>query len=201
MEKLILASGSPRRKELLAYMGIPFSIVVSNGEEKADADDPEQIVEKLSRAQAGNVAQMLKNEKEPCLILGADTVVAFNGKILGKPRDKKDARKTLMSLQGNTHQVFTGVTILHKKEKKWETVTFCEKTDVHFYPVSEEEIWEYVESGEPMDKAGSYGIQGRFGIYVKNICGDYNNVVGLPVGRLVYELKKMGIDRKELTND
>ena len=106
-----------------------------------------------------------------------------------------------MSLQGNIHQVFTGVTILHKKEKKWEAVTFCEKTDVQFYPVSEEEIWEYVESGEPMDKAGSYGIQGRFGIYVKNICGDYNNVVGLPVGRLVYELKKMGIDRKELTND
>lgn len=201
MEKLILASGSPRRKELLAYMGIPFSIVVSDGEERADADDPAQIVEKLSRDKAGNVAQMLKNEKEPCLILGADTVVAFNGKILGKPKDKKDARKTLMSLQGNIHQVFTGVTILHKKEKKWEAVTFCEKTDVQFYPVSEEEIWEYVESGEPMDKAGSYGIQGRFGIYVKNICGDYNNVVGLPVGRLVYELKKMGIDRKELTND
>lgn len=100
----------------------------------------------------------------------------------------------LWKLQGQTHQVYTGVTLLFKKKHTWQAHTFSEKTDVQFYPVSREELLAYIETGEPMDKAGSYGIQGGFGIYVKGICGDYNNVVGLPVGRLVYELKKLGID-------
>ena len=127
------------------------------------------------------------------MILGADTIVSFGDRILGKPSDEEDAVRTLLMLQGNTHQVYTGVTILEYRSGIWHEHTFAELTDVTFYPVEETEIREYVRSGEPMDKAGSYGIQGRFGVYVKEIRGDYTNVVGLPVGRLFYEAKKLGI--------
>ena len=191
---IVLASGSPRRKELLAKTGLKFSVVVSGGEEKAETSDPAETVEKLSLDKASAVADLLQAEKEPQLIIGADTVVACDGEILGKPSDREDAFRMLWKLQGQTHQVYTGVTLLLKKKHTWQAHTFSEKTDVQFYPVSREELLAYIETGEPMDKAGSYGIQGGFGIYVKGICGDYNNVVGLPVGRLVYELKKLGID-------
>lgn len=194
MEIIVLASGSPRRKELLAKTGLKFSVVVSGGEEKAETSDPAETVEKLSLDKASAVADLLQAEKEPQLIIGADTVVACDGEILGKPSDREDAFRMLWKLQGQTHQVYTGVTLLLKKKHTWQTHTFSEKTDVQFYPVSREELLAYIETGEPMDKVGSYGIQGGFGIYVKGICGDYNNVVGLPVGRLVYELKKLGID-------
>ena len=194
MEIIVLASGSPRRKELLAKTGLKFSVVVSGGEEKAETSDPAETVEKLSLDKASAVADLLQAEKEPQLIIGADTVVACDGEILGKPSDREDAFRMLWKLQGQTHQVYTGVTLLLKKNHTWQAHTFSEKTDVQFYPVSREELLAYIETGEPMDKAGSYGIQGGFGIYVKGICGDYNNVVGLPVGRLVYELKKLGID-------
>ena len=194
MEIIVLASGSPRRKELLAKTGLKFSVVVSGGEEKAETSDPAETVEKLSLDKASAVADLLQAEKEPQLIIGADTVVACDGEILGKPSDREDAFRMLWKLQGQTHQVYTGVTLLLKKKHTWQAHTFSEKTDVQFYPVSREELLAYIETGETMDKAGSYGIQGGFGIYVKGICGDYNNVVGLPVGRLVYELKKLGID-------
>ena len=194
MEIIVLASGSPRRKELLAKTGLKFSVVVSGGEEKAETSDPAETVEKLSLDKASAVADLLQAEKEPQLIIGADTVVACDGEILGKPSDREDAFRMLWKLQGQTHQVYTGVTLLLKKKHTWQAHTFSEKTDVQFYPVSREELLAYIETGEPMDKAGSYGIQGGFGIYVKGICGDYNNVVGRPVGRLVYELKKLGID-------
>lgn len=194
MEIIVLASGSPRRKELLAKTGLKLSVVVSGGEEKAETSDPAETVEKLSLDKASAVADLLQAEKEPQLIIGADTVVACDGEILGKPSDREDAFRMLWKLQGQTHQVYTGVTLLLKKKHTWQAHTFSEKTDVQFYPVSREELLAYIETGEPMDKAGSYGIQGGFGIYVKGICGDYNNVVGLPVGRLVYELKKLGID-------
>lgn len=161
---------------------------------KAETSDPAETVEKLSLDKASAVADLLQAEKEPQLIIGADTVVACDGEILGKPSDREDAFRMLWKLQGQTHQVYTGVTLLLKKKHTWQAHTFSEKTDVQFYPVSREELLAYIETGEPMDKAGSYGIQGGFGIYVKGICGDYNNVVGLPVGRLVYELKKLGID-------
>ncbi len=196
MEKIVLASASPRRKELLERADLKFTVVPSSGEEEIGEGTPDQVVENLSRSKAFSVAEELKREKEVKLVIGADTIVAFQNHILGKPVDEQDAFDTLTRLSGNSHQVYTGVTVLIRKWDAWEEHTFSERTDVHFYSVSEEEIRDYICTGEPMDKAGSYGIQGRFGVYVKGIEGDYNNVVGLPVGRLFYEMKKIGIDMR-----
>ena len=194
MSKIILASASPRRKELLAKAGISFTVIPAAGEEKRTSEDPGEAVQQLARDKAEWVAQSLAECEEGTLVIGSDTIVVFENRILGKPKDCRDAAETLEKLQGNTHQVYTGVTVLERKAGKWVEHTFFESTDVTFYPVSREEIQDYIATGEPMDKAGSYGIQGLFGIYVKGICGDYNNVVGLPVARLFHEMKKSGIN-------
>ena len=194
MSKIILASASPRRKELLAKAGISFTVIPAAGEEKRTSENPEEAVQQLARDKAEWVAQSLAECEEGTLVIGSDTIVVFENRILGKPKDRRDAAETLEKLQGNTHQVYTGVTVLERKAGKWVEHTFFESTDVTFYPVSREEIQNYIATGEPMDKAGSYGIQGLFGIYVKGICGDYNNVVGLPVARLFHEMKKSGIN-------
>lgn len=194
MKKIILASASPRRRELLANVGVIFQVCLGNSEERITKEIPEEIVEELSLQKAMAVASKFDME-DGTIILGADTIVSFDGKILGKPRNEEEAVNTLMMLQGNTHQVYTGVTVMEQRENSsWKTLTFAECTDVSFYPVSEEEIRAYVATGEPMDKAGSYGIQGAFGAYVRGIRGDYTNVVGLPVGRLFYEAKEHGIE-------
>lgn len=194
MSKIILASASPRRKELLAKAGISFTVIPAAGEEKRTSEDPGEAVQQLARDKAEWVAQSLAECEEGTLVIGSDTIVVFENRILGKPKDRRDAAETLEKLQGNTHQVYTGVTVLEREAGKWVEHTFFESTDVTFYPVSREEIQDYIATGEPMDKAGSYGIQGLFGIYVKGICGDYNNVVGLPVARLFHEMKKSGIN-------
>ena len=194
MSKIILASASPRRKELLAKAGISFTVIPAAGEEKRTSEDPGEAVQQLARDKAEWVARSLAECEEGTLVIGSDTIVVFENRILGKPKDRRDAAETLEKLQGNTHQVYTGVTVLERKAGKWMEHTFFESTDVTFYPVSREEIQDYIATGEPMDKAGSYGIQGLFGIYVKGICGDYNNVVGLPVARLFHEMKKSGIN-------
>ena len=194
MSKIILASASPRRKELLAKAEISFTVIPAAGEEKRTSEDPGEAVQQLARDKAEWVAQSLAECEEGTLVIGSDTIVVFENRILGKPKDRRDAAETLEKLQGNTHQVYTGVTVLERKAGKWVEHTFFESTDVTFYPVSREEIQDYIATGEPMDKAGSYGIQGLFGIYVKGICGDYNNVVGLPVARLFHEMKKSGIN-------
>jgi len=194
MSKIILASASPRRKELLAKAGISFTVIPAAGEEKRTSENPGEAVQQLARDKAEWVAQSLAECEEGTLVIGSDTIVVFENRILGKPKDRRDAAETLEKLQGNTHQVYTGVTVLERKAGKWVEHTFFESTDVTFYPVSREEIQNYIATGEPMDKAGSYGIQGLFGIYVKGICGDYNNVVGLPVARLFHEMKKSGIN-------
>lgn len=194
MSKIILASASPRRKELLAKAGISFTVIPAAGEEKRTSEEPGEAVQQLARDKAEWVAQSLAECEEGTLVIGSDTIVVFENRILGKPKDRRDAAETLEKLQGNTHQVYTGVTVLERKAGKWVEHTFFESTDVTFYPVSREEIQDYIATGEPMDKAGSYGIQGLFGIYVKGICGDYNNVVGLPVARLFHEMKKSGIN-------
>ena len=194
MKRIILASASPRRRELLERAGVNFEVIPASGEENRISDDPKEAVQQLARDKAVSVMHTIEDSADGTLVIGSDTVVVFENMILGKPHDIEDAVNTLKKLQGNTHQVYTGVSVLEKKNGVWTEHTFYESTDVTFYPVSDEEIRAYVATGEPMDKAGSYGIQGIFGIYVRGICGDYNNVVGLPVARLFYEMKKSEID-------
>lgn len=200
MKRIVLASASPRRRELLSQIGVEFEVKPADGEERIISTEPSKVVEELSGQKAMFTAKALEKENghvpEGCIVLGADTIVSYEGRILGKPSDKEDAIQMLSMLQGNTHQVYTGVTVLKEKQGSWKSHTFFECTDVIFYPVTMEEIVEYVNSGDPMDKAGSYGIQGAWGAYVKGIHGDYNNVVGLPVARLIYETKKIGINLK-----
>ena len=194
MRRIILASASPRRRELLERAGVKFEVIPASGDENRTSDDPKEAVAQLARDKAVSVKATVEDAEEETVIIGSDTVVVFQNMILGKPHDQEDAVNTLKKLQGNTHQVYTGVSVLEKKNGQWQEHTFYESTDVTFYPVSDGEIREYVATGEPMDKAGSYGIQGLFGIYVKGINVDYNNVVGLPAARLFYEMKKSGID-------
>ncbi len=190
-ERIILSSASPRRRELLTQIGIEYEVMPSEGEEKTEKSQPEEMVMALSRQKAADVEGKLEERGEDgFLIIGADTVVAFEGTVMGKPKDGEDARRMLDTLQGNVHQVYTGVTLCRKKDGQPPVFhTFYEKTDVTMYPMSGDEIEAYIATGEPMDKAGAYAIQGRCAAYVKGICGDYSNVVGLPVGRLWQEMK------------
>lgn len=204
MSQIILASQSPRRKELLEQIGLEFEICPAKGEEVITKTIPEEVVMELSKQKAEEVASMVSSFGEEhkdittpsdILVIGADTVVAYDGKILGKPVDEADAKRMLTMLSGNTHSVFTGVTlVLIDKSGRAGELVFYEKTNVKMYPMSEEEIDRYIATGEPMDKAGSYGIQGKCAIYIEKIDGDYNNVVGLPIARIYQELKKIGID-------
>lgn len=193
--KIFLASASPRRKELLRQVGISFKTMPSTVEEKTAKTEPNEVVEELSYQKAVDVCGKLAAEgHEDFVVIGADTVVSCWGEILGKPEDKADAVRMLEKLQGGSHQVYTGVTLAWKyKDMPPMFATFNECTDVTMYSMSAQEIQKYVDSGEPMDKAGAYGIQGLCAAYVQGICGDYNNVVGLPVGRVWQELKKRGL--------
>lgn len=184
-EKIVLASASPRRKELLLRAGLQPEIVPSLREERCRAKTPAGVVKALSRLKAEEVAA---SQAKGTVVIGADTVVALDGEILGKPRDREDAFRMLLRLSGRAHRVYTGVTIL---VCGGERLSFCEKTEVSLYPLAEEEIESYIETGEPFDKAGAYGIQGAFGAYIRGLRGDYTNVVGLPLGRTIWELKKL----------
>lgn len=193
--KMYLASASPRRKELLRQVGLDFTVLPSDVEEVITKEKPDEVVEELSAQKAADVCEKLSaaGEKD-FVVIGADTVVSVHGKILGKPADRADAARMLQELQGKSHQVYTGVTLIWKeREEQPRQVTFSECTDVTMYAMSDEEIAAYVDSGEPMDKAGAYAIQGLCAAYIQGIRGDYNNVVGLPVGRLWQELKKHGL--------
>ena len=185
MKKLVLASKSPRRQELLGMLGIPFEVKVSDAEEIITHTDPAKVTEELSLQKAEAVAR----EISEVIVIGADTVVAVDDKILGKPKDKEDARAIIHLLQGRSHMVYTGVKILVKGNDVQRIETFSEGTKVKVASMSEEEIETYIASEEPYDKAGAYGIQGIFSKYIEGIEGDYFNVVGLPVHRLYQELK------------
>ena len=186
-KKIILASASPRRKELLSQIGITFEIIKAEKEEHITSSIPTEVVKELSMQKAKEVAAKCDGS----IIIGADTIVAMEGQILGKPKDRADAMRMLRLLQGKKHQVITGVTVLLGSTK---TLSFAEVTDVSLYPMTDAQIERYIATGEPMDKAGAYGIQGRFAAYVRGIEGDYNNVVGLPIGRLYQEVLSAGID-------
>ena len=194
MNKIILASASPRRRELLEQIGMEFEVIPSDIEEKAVSQVPCEMVMELSGMKAVDIFEKLPLEKRTSVIVaGADTVVAFKERIMGKPSDRKNAEEMLSLLQGKTHQVYTGVTLVWQKEKDEQPskISFYEKTEVSMYPMSMQEIGRYVDTGEPMDKAGAYGIQGKCAAFIKEICGDYYNVVGLPIGRLYQEIKKI----------
>lgn len=192
--KIILASASPRRRELLHQIGWNFEICVSRVEEQITKTIPWEVVEELSAQKAEEVfARMATEASAPLLVIGADTIVACDGRILGKPADREDAVAMLKLLQGRSHHVYTGVTLcLRRVDGSTVKSTFHEATEVTFYPMTDKEIQDYVNSGEPMDKAGSYGIQGLCARYISGIAGDYNNVVGLPVGRLYQEVRNLG---------
>ena len=186
---LILASASPRRQELLKLFGIPFSIRVADIDETMDPQAaPFDEVARVSRLKA----QAIPREAGD-VVVAADTIVVCGGKVLGKPHSEEEAKEMLRLLSGKDHQVMTGCTVLrdHRAE------TFTEVTDIHFRPLSETEIARYVASGEPMDKAGSYGIQGGAALFCTHMVGDYYNVMGLPVCRLGQTLKAVAPEMME----
>lgn len=193
MKNIILASGSPRRKELLSQIGLESQVITSEADESISISDPADIVMELSCRKAKAVSEMLSQKagesgekQNETVVIGADTIVYYNGKVLGKPVNEADAFAMIQSFAGQTHQVYTGVTVVNEQR----VIQFYEKTDVTVYEMSDEEIKDYVATGDPLDKAGAYGIQGAFAAYVRKIDGDYNNVVGLPVARLYHELRK-----------
>lgn len=190
---VILASQSPRRRELLGQMGFPdFIIRPAQGEEVVDpALSPDKLVEELSRQKCAEVAVSSAPDD---LIIAADTVVAIDGTVLGKPRSVQDAFAMLSRLSGRHHTVYTGVTV----RRGAQSLTAHEATRVHFRPLTHEEIEAYISTGEPMDKAGSYGIQGYGSMLVEGISGDYFNVVGLPVCLLGRMLAQFGVDTMKL---
>lgn len=192
MEKksIILASGSPRRKELLLQIGIVPEIIVSHVEEKITSDVPAEVVMSLAEQKAIDVA---KNMPEGKVILGSDTVVAADGKILGKPKSHEEAYEMIRSLVGRSHQVYTGVCIVKKgaADGKDTVVSFYDETDVQVSGMTEAEIREYADSEEPMDKAGAYAVQGFFARYIEGLRGSYANVMGLPVHLVYRKLKEL----------
>lgn len=208
-KRVILGSASPRRRELLAQIGMEFEILVSDAEEHYESSLPEEIVKELALMKAENVADELRKRENDCtdssshaqnkaqetqlrnvIVIGADTIVVQDGEILGKPSDEAAAFRMLKSLQGRMHQVYTGVTILDfDKNGKKHVMNHAEETKVFVHEMTDGEIRQYIAAGESMDKAGAYGVQGRFAAYIDRIEGDYYNVVGLPVSYLYQAVK------------
>lgn len=183
MKKIILASSSPRRKEILAMCGLDFDVMPSDCDENIRADSPEELVLKLSQLKCSDVAGRAQKDR---LVVGADTIVVFEGLILGKPADGADAFRMLRALSGNTHTVYTGVSI--KDTDTGKNISFYEQTDVTMYGVPDEILRRYIETGEPMDKAGAYGIQGKGAFLVKKIDGDFYTVMGFPISHFISTL-------------
>ncbi|HBG15860.1 MAG TPA: septum formation inhibitor Maf [Firmicutes bacterium] len=196
--QLILASASPRRQNLLRMLGLDFKVMVSTFEEKMDlySSTPEELVMQMARGKAEEVWKITSARQETSdgLVLGADTIVVMNGEYLGKPDHEEEARKMLTSLAGRWHQVFTGLALVHRKK----SVVAYEMTKVHFRTLSTEEIDGYLRTGEPMDKAGAYGIQGVGAVLVDRIEGCFYNVMGLPLARLALLLKDYGFNLPEV---
>lgn len=201
--KLVLASNSPRRKEILEQTGFDFDVMPSTVEEIVDSTVPAEVCMSLAKQKAIDVAAKIKafNDEhkelttpQDILVLGADTIVAIGDEILGKPVDEEQAFEMLTKLSGKTNTVYTGVCLVFvSRDGRAGELSFFEATDVTFYEMSEADIKEYIETGSPMDKAGAYGIQDYSAKFLKKIDGDYYNVVGLPIGRICEELKKLGV--------
>lgn len=192
MYSIILASASPRRKELLEQIGVVCTVMPSKKEEVITKTNPIEVVEELSFIKASDIAGQVKEES---IIIGADTIVVYKNQILGKPKDKEHAFKMIKELQGNVHQVYTGVSLIIKPEKKQEKIITCSvETKVGICSMTDEQIYHYIDTKEPLDKAGAYAIQGKFAIYINHLDGDYYNVVGLPISKIYEMLWKEGIN-------
>ena len=183
MKHIILASASPRRKEILELADLKFDVMPSDAQEITTKTAPNEVVMELASIKAKDI---YKKSAKQSMVVGADTVVAYQGQILGKPADEADAKRMLTMLSGQTHEVYTGVCVIEDGKTK----TFYEETKVTFYEISDEQIDRYIKTGEPMDKAGSYGIQGKAAVFIKGIEGDYYNVVGFPIARFLQEITK-----------
>lgn len=187
-KQIILASASPRRKELLELMGLTFQIIPSTKEEVITGSSPAEIVENLSYQKAEDVfSQMAAGD---ILVIGSDTIVVCDGEAMGKPHSEEEAFAMLHRLQGRSHEVYTGVTVICRENNKITHDTFSKMAAVKVHSMSAEEIRAYIAKGESMDKAGAYGIQGSFAVFVDEIQGEYNTVLGLPVAGLYQSLKK-----------
>ena len=211
--RLILASASPRRKQLLELTGFPFEVIVSEAREDTKEKEPGRIVEELSYLKAEAVARKPQGSRKDAIVLGADTIVWQDGKVMGKPKNEQQAREMISGIQGAQHSVFTGVTLIgqaklneteifremsfggtdqiRRTQEGLLAVSFHCETRVRVRPMDEAEISRYIATGEPFDKAGGYGIQGPFAVFVEGIFGDYHNVVGLPVAEVYRHLKEL----------
>lgn len=189
---MILASKSPRRKEILEEFGFKFKIEAKETLEESKKENPKDFVMEIALEKAMVVAE--DNYEE--WIVAADTVVVYNNKILGKPKNKEEAKEVLKSLSSHSHEVYTGVAIVNKQKNI--SLTFTELTKVYFKNISDQEINWYVETKEPLDKAGSYGIQGKGSILIEKIEGDFYNVMGFPISKFYEEMKKLGFKLKEI---
>jgi len=192
MYRIILASASPRRREIMNQIGIRFEVIPSVGEEVITKTEPDKVVCELSAQKA---AEILEKTEGAVVVLGADTIVAHNGRILGKPVDAEDAKRMIASYAGDTHEVFTGVTVLVRDvDGTVKKSSFAIRTGVRVRAMSEAEIDWYVATKEPLDKAGAYGIQGKFAPFIEGIDGDYYNVVGFPIAAVISETRMLGVD-------
>ncbi len=199
--KIVLASASPRRKQLMELAGLQFDIWPSDKEEVITKTDPKEICMELSKQKALDVASSIRTFNDShrelttdtdIIVIGADTIVAKDKTVFGKPSDEEDAVRMLTQLSGCTHSVFTGVTFVFSgKDGRSGEYSFYDETKVTFYPLDEDEIRDYVATGDALDKAGAYGIQTGSAVFVRSIEGDHYNVVGLPVARLLQELKRI----------
>ncbi len=190
--RYVLASNSPRRRELLSKVVKEYEVIPATGEEVTTNTDPAKVVEELSFQKASEIFnKIFTKDKDRCVVIGADTVVSYSGRVLGKPRDREDAANMIKEFAGDTHAVYTGVTLYFVDENGQPAhVTFHEETLVDVAAMTDKEIADYVATGEPDDKAGAYGVQGLFAIFISGIRGDYYNVVGLPIARLYKEMKE-----------
>jgi len=192
--RIVLASGSPRRKEILAGIGASYDVIVSDCDESTMVTEPAELVRELSYKKADAVAKDLTG---PVIIIGADTVVAYNESILGKPKDRADAKRMISMLADDVHQVYTGVSLMIKEANgESRVITFAECSEVSVDAMTDRQIEEYLDTREGEDKAGSYAVQGIFAAHIKGIKGDYFNIVGLPVAAIYKRLYEIGIDVK-----
>lgn len=193
--KIILASASPRRSEILKRVGINFEVQVSSIDEKIIGNIPSEIVKNLAHQKAYDI---FENNNGDIMVISADTIVVKDDVIMGKPLDEVDAFYKLKMLQGSKNIVYTGVCVYYRNDNNIGKISFYEESSVYINKMTDSQIIDYINTKEPFDKAGAYAIQGIFSIYIQKICGDYNNIVGLPVSRLYQECLKRGFDLRKL---